>query len=285
MKKSTRKKKDSFLGAPPKAPLIPVVTSEKHEKQKGGVKVTKPFIVGSFVVLLVILVSAGVYLFAASREDVKIPNTANLELEQLQQLIDDLGELMAIPEGEAPVMAIVSDATNLKSQPFFKNSQAGDRVMIFKSTKQAVLYRASEKKIIAATFVTDQEIEAFAALSQGNQQTGTQSAQTATPAPSQKAKVVVLNSTKEAGLARKGSNLLDDERYDVIRTGNSEGEYQTTTVVNVSKAPHVTAGLLNGIVTSFGKVKASIGNLPADEAAPAGADIVVLLGSDFATSY
>lgn len=284
MKKSKRAKKENFLGAPAKPVSIPIVSLD--EPKKSGGKLSMPFIVGAFVVLFVILAAAGVYVFAITREDVAIPNTANLELAQLQQLMDNLGELIQIPEGEAPIMALVSDASTLKDQPFFKNAQNGDRVIIFKSNKQAILYRASTNKIIAATFISDQELESFQKLTQANQPASSQSAElAASPMPAEKIKTVVLNSTQEAGLARKGANLLDEQIYDVVSTSNSEGEYEETLIVNVSKAASVTAQVLEGIASSMPDIEAKIGNLPPDEAAPAGADVVVILGSDFSSAY
>lgn len=282
MKKSARRKKGTFFEKMPEKKVAVSLESPNQPATKSPFFKT-PFGIGTVIVLLVVVAAVIVYFFAATREDVGLPNTSNLNDAQLQQLVDEVSNLMVIPVGEVPVMALVSDASRLKEQPFFKNAENGDRVLIFKSTRQAILYRSSVKKIIAATTISESELKAFEAMTQNTNPQASESAEITPPA--QKIKTVVLNSTKEAGLAKKGGNLLDEKVYDVISLANSQGEYETTTVVNVSKEPYVTQAVLNGIVSSFSKIKASVGSLPIDEASPAGADIVIILGRDFSEMY
>ena len=282
--KKKRRKKESFLGAPKPSFIPSAMADPKPAESKKGI--SKPFIVGVIVVGVIILGAAAIYIFAVTRENTPIPNKANLELAQVQEVIDNVAKLMDIPEGEAPIMLYVSNADNLKSQDFFKNAENGDRVMVFKSSKQAILYRASTNKIISATFATDQEIEAIKALAQPKEQVSTQSADIKAPTPSaSNPKVVILNGTKEAGLAKKASKLLDEDSYDVVGTGNTQGDYDKTTVVDVSKSTNIPSSKISGIISTYSKIKTTIQKLPPQEAAPAGAEVVIILGNDFSEAY
>ncbi len=55
--------------------------------------------------------------------------------------------LMVLPS-EEPTLATVSNAKKLKDQPFFKNAENGDKVLIYTNSRKAILYRPSINKII-----------------------------------------------------------------------------------------------------------------------------------------
>ena len=63
-------------------------------------------------------------------------------------LVEVVGKLILLPEGEVPTIASVSDPATLKAQSFFANSAAGDKVLIYTQSKRAVLYRPSTNQII-----------------------------------------------------------------------------------------------------------------------------------------
>ncbi len=63
-------------------------------------------------------------------------------------MIDAVGRLIVLPVGEQPTIATVSDPARLKSQPFFADAKAGDKVLIYAVAKKAILYSPEEDKII-----------------------------------------------------------------------------------------------------------------------------------------
>ncbi len=67
---------------------------------------------------------------------------------ETQQTLAQLSKVMMLPNDPNPVIATITDKTKLEGQPFFKNAQNGDRVVIFPSTMKAVLFRPSTGKII-----------------------------------------------------------------------------------------------------------------------------------------
>jgi|SRR3989344_5799275 len=74
-------------------------------------------------------------------------NSASKELSEAADLVEKVGKLIDLP-GETPTIATVTDLTQLSDQPFFKNAQNGDKILIFTEAKKAILYRPSTNKII-----------------------------------------------------------------------------------------------------------------------------------------
>ena len=55
---------------------------------------------------------------------------------------------MSVPADETPTLASVTDKTKLKDQPFFKDAENGDQILIFPQAKKAIIYRESTNKLI-----------------------------------------------------------------------------------------------------------------------------------------
>lgn len=68
--------------------------------------------------------------------------------EEATELTKDIGKFLELPSSETPTLATVNDADKLKSQPFFKNAQNGDKLLVYSNASRAVLYRPSTKKVI-----------------------------------------------------------------------------------------------------------------------------------------
>jgi len=77
---------------------------------------------------------------------------------ETEMLVGKVGRLMVLPEGETPTIATVSDPAALKDQPFFALAQRGDKVLVYTSSKRAILYSVSLDKIlnVAPLNTTDQ---------------------------------------------------------------------------------------------------------------------------------
>ena len=59
-----------------------------------------------------------------------------------------VAKLMSVPADETPTLASVTDKTKLKDQPFFKDAENGDQILIFPQAKKAIIYRESTNKLI-----------------------------------------------------------------------------------------------------------------------------------------
>ena len=68
--------------------------------------------------------------------------------EETQTLLNKVGRLIVLPEGEQPTIATVSDAERLKDQPFFAKAKNGDKVLIYPNARKAILYDPISDKVI-----------------------------------------------------------------------------------------------------------------------------------------
>jgi hypothetical protein len=78
----------------------------------------------------------------------KLSNPAVASQTETQQIVAEAGKLVDLPTGETPTLATVNDASKLKNQVFFADSQNGDKVLIYSKAGKAVLYRPSINKVI-----------------------------------------------------------------------------------------------------------------------------------------
>lgn len=75
-------------------------------------------------------------------------NPQNSTADETARLVTAIGKLYALPTGEEPTIATVSDPAKLKDQPFFANAQKGDKVLVYAKAQKAILYRPITNRII-----------------------------------------------------------------------------------------------------------------------------------------
>ena len=68
--------------------------------------------------------------------------------EENLKLVEQVGQLVVLPEGEEPTIATVTDPSKLADQPFFANARTGDKVLIYQTAARAILYRPADNKVI-----------------------------------------------------------------------------------------------------------------------------------------
>lgn len=92
------------------------------------------------VIVLCILICTGLALFFYTqvRGLEQNPNKANEK--KITEVVEKVGKLIDLPAGELPTLAVVSDATVLSRQPFFKRAKVGDQVLLYAAARQAYLY-------------------------------------------------------------------------------------------------------------------------------------------------
>ena len=73
--------------------------------------------------------------------------------QEVDNLVEEVGKLIALPEDEKPTVATVTDVGAVKDQPFFAKAQNGDRVLIYTNARKAILYRPSENRILEVGLV------------------------------------------------------------------------------------------------------------------------------------
>lgn len=98
----------------------------------------RKILVAVVIVLMVALaVVASVYQRRGSAED-----------QEVRRYVSEIGRLAVLPKDETPALGTITDPSKLGHQQFFKNSQKGDRTLIYSESHVVVLYRPSEQKIV-----------------------------------------------------------------------------------------------------------------------------------------
>jgi len=220
--------------------------------------------------VLGVSVLAAVFAYIKYQESTQqAPTQAGGGLE-VERIVNEISTVVELPQGETPSLATVSDASLLSEQPFFKNAKNGDVVLFYNESKKAILYRPTTKKVIDITTIN----------TEGDSQPS------ATPSAAvENIKIVILNGTQEAGLTRKARELLEGDSIEVVSTGNTKEDYQTTSISSVSTSVSLPDSQLREIVKGITQVTPRITALPAGEDKPSNADAVLILGEDFAEKY
>lgn len=98
--------------------------------------------------LLIAVVFAGLLIYFYSQNVALKVNPQQVAQQEAQALLDKVGKLIVLPQGEVPTIATVVDPTQLGSQPFFANAQKGDKLILYTTAKKAILYNPTENKIV-----------------------------------------------------------------------------------------------------------------------------------------
>lgn len=105
------------------------------------VKITPYFATGAFCLVLGFFVEQGFEKYQEKRL-----------LTSDEAAMESLDKIIVLPE-EIPSIATVTDKNQLVDQPFFTKAENGDKVIIYKESRRAYLFRPQEKKIIDMTVI------------------------------------------------------------------------------------------------------------------------------------
>ena len=105
------------------------------------------------VIAAAIILIAGIGWFAydysqVRKENERLSDPQLAAQDATKALVEAVGRLTDLPQGETPTIATVSDVSKLQNQAFFAKAQNGDKVLIYTQAKRAILYRPSTNKVI-----------------------------------------------------------------------------------------------------------------------------------------
>lgn len=100
-----------------------------------------------------------------------------------KEMMSEADKQVDLPKDEVPVMAAVSDENAVKNQEFFQDAKNGDRIILYKKSKKAFLYRPSTKKVIAQAPLKFVEKEDEAVAGAETVERAPQASDSAQPAP------------------------------------------------------------------------------------------------------
>jgi hypothetical protein len=243
----------------------------KNLKQLDKLKVNKSLWLIVIVVILIIAALPAYYYYNQyQKAQVLLQNPKASATAEAADLVNKVGRLIELPTTETPTIATVSDVTKLAGQPFFANAKNGDKVLIFTQTKEAILYRESINKIIQVAPVN---LGSGAPVANPSP---VPSAAVTSPTPATFT-VAVYNGTTISGLADKAGSAITQAMTNatIAQKGDAKGNYSKTQVIDLSGNQSAVA---TQIATLLGGSVAT--SVPSGEA-KAGADILVILGTDF----
>lgn len=244
------------------------VSAEGESKKRFGAGKIGKFV---FWLLFLCAVGAAGYYYYQYRKATGADQAA-----EIKSLTTELGKVMDLPSDETPTLATVTDKEKLASQPFFRKSENGDKVLIYVKAGKAILYRPSNKKIIDVSTVniannSDQQAAASANANTEASQTA-QSSQQAEGHPT----LALYNGAKTLGLTYKVEDQIKSgfANVDVMKKEPAaKTDYAKTVVVDVSGKYALVAGDIAK------NLSAEVKSLPDGEAKP-DADILVIIGED-----
>jgi hypothetical protein len=232
------------------APEIPVVKVDNRIKY------------GVIAALIVVAIIPSVYFYLQYRTaQQRLTNPSIFAAEEAKKYTAMVGKLMTLPTDEVPTLATVNDKEKLKNQPFFVNTENGDKVLIYTNAKKAILYRPSINKIIDV-----------APINIGA--TATASAETAPAAAT--VKFTLRNGTSIVGLTKTFETQLKAKvaNEEVLDRDNAKRkDYANSILVDIKGTKSAQAAQ---IAADLGLTVAPI---PVDESTPSG-DFLVILGTD-----
>jgi len=140
----------------PVAPTPPTVSGPAlpNRRRFRLPKLRRRMVVSIFIALVLIaaLATAGLfyqrYQAAQAKADQLAKASSSQAPNQIQQLVSRIGKLTALPAGETPTLATITDVNKLSGQPFFTRAQNGDDVLIYNAAKMAYLFRPSTNQLI-----------------------------------------------------------------------------------------------------------------------------------------
>ncbi len=201
----------------------------------------------------------------------KIPQAAATDVENV---VSRVSQLILTKNDEQPTVATVQDADLLRqgNPLFYKDAENGDRLLVW--SDKAVLYSTKQDKLLAVMPIAMNQQATGTTANAPEAATSTQVA--ASTVESEKAAIEVRNGTMTAGLAKKLSTMLKDQKLDVqYVTDAKKKDYTETVVYKLTDKP------LDATVQAIVKaVNAKVvDSLPAETGAKG--DVLVVVGQNF----
>jgi len=225
------------------------------------------------IIILIVIIAVGVsvyFYFQYQKNQKLLQNPTLAAAEETRLLLEKVSKIIELPAGENPTVATVSDKSKLSDQQFFANAQDGDKVLIYIKTSKAILYRPSTNKIVEVAPVNNSVISITPAVTK----TATSSSSVTQESKTAKTvKIAIYNGTQTAGLAGSYEEKLMDkiENIEVVEKGNTEGDYTSNLVIDLTGKNSVIAKQIALVV------EGETSELPEVETKP-DADILVIVG-------
>jgi hypothetical protein len=124
-----------------------MIEGVKPEEKSSVIAKVLPKII-LYILILVLGAGLGIFFVQQKPELFGLSKSAASSQAQVNATIAEVGKLITLPTDEQPTVATVTDASVVKSQPFFTNAENGDIVLIYTKAQKAILFRPSANIIV-----------------------------------------------------------------------------------------------------------------------------------------
>lgn len=100
------------------------------------------------IITLILFIPILVYAASMGYQFYLQQNPQIIYAHKLQTLTQQVGKSLPLPKDETPVSATVTDTSVLPKQKFFSYAQNGDKILMYKKHKLAILYRPATGQVI-----------------------------------------------------------------------------------------------------------------------------------------
>ena len=102
---------------------------------------------GIGLIALLVLFLAWQY-FNARRDVATLSNPKNSAEKANAELVQELQRISILPNDENPQVAELTDKEKQKNNPFFKDAQNGDKVLVYQKAGKIIIYRPATKQVV-----------------------------------------------------------------------------------------------------------------------------------------
>jgi hypothetical protein len=219
------------------------------------------------IIVMIALVALSTYFYIKYKNE-----QSSNPLREFKDTITAVSKLIELPENEEPNIATVTEKEKLVDQVFFKNSENGDKVLIYVKTGKAILFRPSINKIIDVTAINNNPTQVENIVQK----------EEPTPSPqidivdliNKPVTITLLNGTTKLGITTAIESKIESEfeNFTVVnRETAQKTTYEKTIIIDITGENSEAIELLSPLVDGVA------GTLPSGEILPE-SDILIILG-------
>jgi cytoskeletal protein RodZ len=239
--------------------------SPVEETMKSDTTKTKNFRLGWLNAVLFFLVIVAFGVAGYFYYQYKYNSKEAVQEREVKSITDTIGKVLILPDNEVPTIATVTDREKLAGQAFFQKAENGDKVIIYRESGKAFLYRPSMQKVVDV-----------ATLNAGGQAAaGTPKTAAPENAVKEPLSIALYNGSTKVGVTDVAEKQITAELPDskvIAKEKAANSNYTETTVVDVSGKGGDSIGRIAGLLGG------TVGSLPEGEIIPQ-ADILVIIGN------
>jgi hypothetical protein len=141
----------------PKAAPVPAIPDSNGDASIAAthrtIKLSKILIIIGFVLTVVFILN-----LINDRNELKkkVDSPQVQEYTEATKLTEEIGKHVELPVGEAPTIALISDADKVKTDnPALSDIKNGDKMLFFTRARKVVIYRPSTQKVVVVLSIAD----------------------------------------------------------------------------------------------------------------------------------